>query len=249
MPSSISGVEAVVGRERVAALVGSGGAHDSPSRTLRPSARRLLLERGRPAAVPTPVRRWSPGARTTSTQARCGVVQDRMPSAAAAPTIRPPSPGREPYAEQRRRGPCGSVRRGRLPGQVSRCRAAPASASRPTSQSARTSARCRGRARGRRWTLTPQPSESRSRTTSASRAATARAVSSVGASTITRTSGSVPEGRSSTRPWPAERGLLGGHGREQLRVVGAVLVDAGHVDQHLRQPGHHRRRASAGPCR
>ena len=65
----------------------------------------------------------------------------------------------------------------------------------------------------------------------------------VGASTITRTSGSVPLGRSSTRPVAAELGLGLGDRRLQRRAVVAtrVLVDAADVDQHLRQPVHHRR--------
>ena len=50
----------------------------------------------------------------------------------------------------------------------------------------------------------------RSRTTAASCSAVASATRGVGASTITRTSGSVPLGRTSTRPVVAELGLDGG---------------------------------------
>ena len=73
--------------------------------------------------------------------------------------------------------------------------------------------------------------------------------SSVGASTITRTSGSVPEGRSRTRPRPPSSAssaatAAASDGSSSARV----LSTSGDVDQHLGQPGHHRRRATAGPC-
>ena len=64
------------------------------------------------------------------------------------------------------------------------------------------------------------------------------ASSAVGASTITRTSGSVPLARSRTRPGRAEFGLdsgdVVGH---QLGHVGHAGADA-HVDEHLRQRRH-----------
>ena len=72
-------------------------------------------------------------------------------------------------------------------------------------------------------------------------APTASACASVGASTITRTSGSVPLGRTSTRPWPpssaSTRGDLGG---DALGGVGHRRLDR-HVDEDLRQAGHRRR--------
>ena len=61
------------------------------------------------------------------------------------------------------------------------------------------------------------------------------------ASTITRTSGSVP-GRSQQHPAesPSSAAAVGHRGGQLGVGAGAGLVDAGHVDQHLRQPGHHR---------
>ena len=62
----------------------------------------------------------------------------------------------------------------------------------------------------------------------------------MGASTITRTSG-LGAGGAQQHPAVAAQGrLLVGDGGEEDLVVGARLVDAGHVDEHLRQPGHHR---------
>ncbi len=73
--------------------------------------------------------------------------------------------------------------------------------------------------------------------------------SAVCASTITRTSGSVPEGRSSTRPVsPSSASASATAAATQGVLVGAGLVDVGDVDQHLRQPGHHRRPARPGTC-
>ena len=78
--------------------------------------------------------------------------------------------------------------------------------------------------------------------TSESRSATSLAdLGPSAASTITRTSGSVPEGRSSTRPRPPRAAASAATAAARTGIVGAVLVDAGDVDQHLRQPGHHRR--------
>ena len=63
----------------------------------------------------------------------------------------------------------------------------------------------------------------------------------VGASTITRTSGSVPLGRTSTRPWsPSSASTLAICRRSARRRRASALGDR-HVDEHLRQPGHRRR--------
>ena len=97
--------------------------------------------------------------------------------------------------------------------------------------------RARAPGSSRRLSRWPGQPPQRARATSASRSATPRAVACVSASTITRTSGSVPLGRTSTRPAAAEGGLLGrdlgGHG---LGDVGPALGDP-HVHQHLRAAG------------
>ena len=70
------------------------------------------------------------------------------------------------------------------------------------------------------------------------------------ASTMTRTSGSVPDGRSSTRPGGAELALRLGDGGGQLgRRRDAGLVHVRHVDQDLRQPAPSRRPARRAACR
>jgi hypothetical protein len=57
---------------------------------------------------------------------------------------------------------------------------------------------------------------------------------------MTRTSGSVPDLRSNTRPVPEEFALGLRPPRLQRGVgVDRVLVDALDVDEDLRQPGHH----------
>ena len=70
------------------------------------------------------------------------------------------------------------------------------------------------------------------------------------ASTITRTSGSVPLGRSSTRPVVAELGLgradRGGQ-RPRTRRPSALSTTAD-VDQDLRAPGHHRGQLGQRPA-
>ena len=72
--------------------------------------------------------------------------------------------------------------------------------------------------------------------------APASAWSWVGASTITRTSGSVPLGRTSTRPrLPSSASTLAISSANALGGVGHRRGD-GHVDEDLRQPGHRRRR-------
>ncbi len=86
-------------------------------------------------------------------------------------------------------------------------------------------------------------SASRSRTTTASPSAISRAWSASAASTMTRTSGSVPEGRSSTRPVAPSFGLGSRDRRDDALVVRRPgLVDALDVDEHLREPLHDRRR-------
>ena len=67
------------------------------------------------------------------------------------------------------------------------------------------------------------------------------AACSVGASTITRTSGSVPLGRSSTRP-PSPRSASTARTSAQIgsaRVSGKSTIRNGHVAQHLGESVHH----------
>ena len=60
-----------------------------------------------------------------------------------------------------------------------------------------------------------------------------------GASTITRTSGSVPLGRTSTRPVVAELGLGGGDlARDASSAIGSIATRDRHVDAAPGQPGH-----------
>ena len=76
-------------------------------------------------------------------------------------------------------------------------------------------------------------------TSATRRSQTLCASSSLGASTITRTSGSVPLGRTSTRPRPSSSSL-GGVDR-RVDVLGALqraAVAHAHVDEPLRQLGH-----------
>ena len=69
------------------------------------------------------------------------------------------------------------------------------------------------------------------------RAATALACASSRASTMTRTSGSVPAGRRSTRPVVPQLGLHLGHRVPHLGAVGQALgLGDGHVDQPLGHP-------------
>ena len=72
------------------------------------------------------------------------------------------------------------------------------------------------------------------------RSACASAAGRSAASTMTRTSGSVPDGRSSTRPEsPSSASTSATAAASSRIVVEARGVDALHVDQDLRQPVHH----------
>ncbi len=81
----------------------------------------------------------------------------------------------------------------------------------------------------------------RSRTTSASECAMRSAVRWSAASTITRTMGSVPDGRSSTRPvLPSSASASAHRGGDDLVRVESVVVDVAHVDEDLRVDRHDR---------
>ena len=83
---------------------------------------------------------------------------------------------------------------------------------------------------------------SRSRTTSARPAACRSAVSCSAASTMTRTIGSVPDGRSSTRPVsPSSASAAATAAAMTSSSCEGVVVDAPHVHEHLRVHGHDRR--------
>ena len=142
-----------------------------------------------------------------------------------------PRPGRPSAAGRRRRYAAIRGRRRTDHGQ-------PATQARAASRSARGSWQVSTHARtlaasGRRGTVeNARGARSRSErelarvTTSASRSATACASSWVGASTITRTSGSVPEGRSRIRPVsPSAASSSATRGGQHGVLVGARLVD------------------------
>ena len=109
----------------------------------------------------------------------------------------------------------------------------PAAADRPSDPTGRAGLR-------RRSTREPAGAVSATAaTTSARRWATSSACSCVGASTITRTSCSVPEGRSSTRPESPSSAstALTASATASLSATAQPIGD-GHVDQDLRQPLH-----------
>ena len=88
-------------------------------------------------------------------------------------------------------------------------------------------------------------------TAATSRSATAAACSAVGASTMTRTSGSVPLGRTSTRPRRPARPRPRRRRAASRSTTPASLPGTAHVAQHLGQPGHRptARSASGRPVR
>ena len=89
----------------------------------------------------------------------------------------------------------------------------------------------------------------RTRTTSASAAACRSAASCSAASTITRTIGSVPDGRSSTRPEsPSSASTAATAAAISASSPQGVVVDAAHVHEHLRVDGHDRGELGERSC-
>ena len=106
----------------------------------------------------------------------------------------------------------------------------------------------RGRRRRRRPGRRRSPQGAVSASTARTRSATAASASaSVDASAMTRTNGSVPLGRTSTRPsrptGPRPRRCRPRGGRRPR-----IPPSDPHVAQHLRQPGHHPRQLGEGPA-